>query len=541
VLSAAVALAAGMPADAGAATLSATPASLSSVFSSAGSGDTIILGAGSYGTFRGALKSGEVTLKAQTGATVSMALDFDPASNITIDGVTLTSADLSDSATKNITVRNSDIPGQTTLRTGELQNANILFDHNVHRDYDKCSSCGEGRIWLPESTSQPSGITIQDSEFKGGLSDGILNGSNATQIINNVFHDLEHGTSDGVHTDAIQLYGSKNTLIRANYFYNVPDAIMAPDGADHEIIEDNVIAADPGGYPFAIMLWSDNASIIRHNTLADGACAFSVRCGIISIGSKTNQDAGHGTIIKDNILGELSLGSASATIATSAYNLYRSAANTSTDQHGLPTYANGPQPATYTGYTLATGSIGTNNASDGLNRGIRTTLTTPPPPPPPAPAPPPTPELTQVVPKTLAQILQALTPEALGALLEALDPAPPRTTTRLLATMSSLGRNGKLRLRITTTDPTYVAITGRLRPGAPVDPDRGPRSPDLIEVPPSALALPQAGAHAVSIKIPAAGRRVLHASRSARLSLQLRATDVAQNSSVEVQRLAIKR
>src|SRR5262249_4967277 len=158
-----------------AATLSATTSSFGNAFASAQAGDTITLAAGSYGTFRGAMKSGEGVVKAAPGAAVSMALDFNPASHITLDAVTITHADIADSRTKNITIRNSDVPGQVTLRTGELQNANILLDRDVFRDWNKCSSCGEGRIWLPENTSQPSGITISGSEFRGGMSDGIQN------------------------------------------------------------------------------------------------------------------------------------------------------------------------------------------------------------------------------------------------------------------------------------------------------------------------------------------------------------------------------
>jgi Concanavalin A-like lectin/glucanases superfamily/Right handed beta helix region len=387
-----------IPAGAAAATLNATPSDLPSVFASAQAGDTILLASGSYDTFRGAMKSREVTLRPATGAAVTMALDFDPASNITIDGVTLTDVEIADSRTKNITVRNSDIPGQTTFRTGELQNANILFDHNVHRDWNKCPSCGEGRIWLPErSETEPSGITISNSEFKGGLSDAIQNGSNGTKIVGNVFHDLIAGDGSLVHTDAIQLYGSKNTLIKSNYMYRVPTGIMAPDGADHETIEDNVI--DPGDYPFAITLYSDDSSTIRHNTLPDGTCAFNLHCGILRIGSKTGNTPGHGTIIKDNILGEISFGGGSATFTENSHNLYRTMSAGVANVQGVPAYTGVPQPAAYAGFTLAAGSLGKGDASDGLDRGIRAGAASAPPPapappPPPAPTPPPPPAPT---------------------------------------------------------------------------------------------------------------------------------------------------
>jgi hypothetical protein len=177
---------------------------------------------------------------------------------------------------------------------------------------------------------------------------------------------------------------------------------MAPDGADHEIIEDNVIAADAGGYPFAVTLYSDNGSVLRHNTFADGACSFNLRCGIVRIGSKdscswANEcDPGVGTIVKDNVMGEYSVGGGSATSAANTNNLFRTMSAGTANIQGLPTFAGGGQPTTYEGYALAAGSLGWGNASDGLNRGIRIGATTPPPPAPapdpaPAPAPPPPP------------------------------------------------------------------------------------------------------------------------------------------------------
>ena len=118
-----------------------------------------------------------------------------------------------------------------------------------------------------------------------------------------------------MHTDAIQLFGSRNTVIRDNWIHDTPSGIMAPDGSDHELVEQNVI--DPGEYPFAISLGSDRGSIIRHNTLPDGACAWDLRCGIIAVGGKEGKPPAVGTMIEDNITAEVSLspGSAPASVA----------------------------------------------------------------------------------------------------------------------------------------------------------------------------------------------------------------------------------
>lgn len=504
-LAGAAATAALTSATACAAERNASPANLASVFSGALSGDTILLASGNYGTFGGGMKTGNVTLTPAPGASVTMRLDFQPASNITIDGVTLTEIEMS-GATKNITVRNADIPGQTTFRTGELQNANILFDSNVHRDWDACGGCGpEGRIWLPEKTGQPSGITIQNSEFKGGLSDGIQNGSRGTRIIGNAFHNLEPGSPDGVHTDAIQLYGSADTLIKGNYFYNVPDAIMAPDSADHEIIEDNVIAADPDGYPFAITLYSDDGSIIRHNTFADGACTFNLRCGIVRVGSKSSCsyaaecDPGVGTIIEDNVLGEISDSDGDATVARNTHNLFGYRASGQQSLRAKPAFTGGARPATYAGYALAAGSAGKGSASDGLDRGIR---------------------------------LGAHAPTSPST-----NPSPrPAGTVRVLSSLRSIRRTGRLRVRVTTASAGVVAIAGSVRPGPALTRYRKGHSRVAIKLRTVSLGQRAAGTRTATFKLGRTARRRLGRSKSARLTVRVSVAGQATSA-----KLAIKR
>lgn len=360
-------------------TLHATSsASLSSAFASAPPNAVICLSTGTY-SFSGNIRTGLVTIQPESGAAPVVDVTLNPASNITFDGIKVSEMFVDDSRTKNITLKNSTITGQITFRTGDLANANILLDHDVIRDFNATGSGGEGRIWLPENTNQPSGITIQYSEFTGGMSDGIQNGSNGTVIQYNEFHDMVEGSSGGVHTDAIQLYGSKNTVIRGNYFHDVPDAIMAPDGTDHEIIEDNVFkgANDAFGYPFAITLYSDDSSVVQHNTMADGSCTFNLRCGIIRIGNKgscsfsTECDQSHGTVIKDNIIGEISCCDAGANTGyTLTNNLIRSGSTTN-NTAGSPNYSGGTAPSTWGGFALASGSPGKNSASDGTDVGAR--------------------------------------------------------------------------------------------------------------------------------------------------------------------------
>ncbi|MEZ5062953.1 MAG: right-handed parallel beta-helix repeat-containing protein [Solirubrobacterales bacterium] len=367
VLAATIALLTGSnPHGAVGANLTATPSTLGSVFSQSVPNETIELQSGDYGRFGGGMKSGRVTLRAAPGAKVTMDLDFSPAANITVDGVDLDDVVIAERS-HDITIRNSDITGQVILR--DLTDSNVTLENNVHRDWDKCGNCGEGRIFIPGDLSRPSGITIAGSEFVGGVSDGILNGSNGTRIIHNYFHDLEEGTPNGVHTDAIQLYGSKNTVIKGNFIRDVPDAIMAPDGTDHERIENNVIAGDRGGYPYAITIWSDDGSVIRHNTFADGACMFNLRCGIISIGSKSGQPAGRGTVIEDNIANDISIGDGQASASRSHNMLFGGSPRGPGEFRGKPVFVGGSAPDTRSGYALAPRSPGVGKAGDGLDVG----------------------------------------------------------------------------------------------------------------------------------------------------------------------------
>ena len=131
----------------------ANPATLQSVFASAQGGDTIVLASGDYGTFHGGMKSSPVTLTPQPSASVSMDIDFNPASNIVIDGVRISDALITGTATKSITIRNSDFPGQIWLDTRELVDSDVTLANDVFHDWDTCSSCGEARSFSPGAHS----------------------------------------------------------------------------------------------------------------------------------------------------------------------------------------------------------------------------------------------------------------------------------------------------------------------------------------------------------------------------------------------------
>jgi hypothetical protein len=367
-----------------AADLQATPSNLASVFASAKAGDTINLASGSYGAFKGGQKAGEVVLKPQSGATATMNTTLTDNQNVTFDGVKFGGLKITGSATKNVAVRNGDFTGaQLTLMTGTLQNANIDIANNRFVNTNPCSGCGKGRVYLPNRVEgTQSGITIRNNFFSGGASDGILNGSNGTRILNNEFTNLVQGDPSINHTDAIQLYGSKNTVVRGNYFHGVEDCIMAPDGVDHETIDGNVCVVS--GSQFGFTLGSDNGSVISHNTVPNR--------GIRACQQKSGAPAPKGTVVRDNITSTIYC-EVSSGLASEDYNLVadgsRKAAH---DLTGKPTYVAGTSPTTMPGFALTSSSMGKAKASDGTDiGGVQTSSVSPSPTPTPTPSPTPTP------------------------------------------------------------------------------------------------------------------------------------------------------
>jgi hypothetical protein len=350
-----------VPASAQAAELHATPSNLSSTFAAARGGDTVRLASGSYGTFAGAAKSGGVvTVAPEAGASVTMSINFNGASFVRVEGVTIPYA-VVQGASHDVTIAKSTFTGDALIRSERMANANVVFDGNTHNNITP-SGGYEGRISLTAGGPSPSGVVIKNSRFSGGASDGIQDGSNGAQILNNEFSNLKQGDPNVAHTDAVQLYGARNAVVRGNYFHDVEDGIMAPDGTDHELIEHNVVVTS--GSQFAITLGADSGSVIRHNTLVNTG---------LRILSKEGMPISSGTVIRDNVMANLLRESGSA---TQDHNLLASGTLSTADLRGRPVFAGGAKPTTYAGHLLAAGSPGKGNASDGTDRGISATPAT---------------------------------------------------------------------------------------------------------------------------------------------------------------------
>jgi hypothetical protein len=304
-----------------------------------------------------------VTLKPASGATVSIKPAFTNASNITLDGFKIPGATMYNS-TRNIVVRNSEFTAAIVF--DGLANANILLDHNTHNNIEGGYDVNPARIHLAWGSDTPSGVTVQNSKLFGGSSDGVQAGA-GVNIINNEFYNIKEGTCADCHTDAIQLIGAKGSVVRGNYIHDTASGIVAYDGIQSALIEDNVI--DLPNRPWAIELYADENSIVRHNTATYGTtCVYNLPCGLIAIDRKSQDPAGRGTRVYDNIATRIDINNGS-TVAERHHNLLRQGA-TGTDMSGAPTYSGGSAPTSYNGFTLSAGSLGKGAASDGSDIGI---------------------------------------------------------------------------------------------------------------------------------------------------------------------------
>jgi hypothetical protein len=186
------------------------------------------------------------------------------------------------------------------------------------------------------------------------------------QVLNNRFTQFKDVGEN--HTDPIQFYGSgRNAIIRGNYFNNtggeVASLISAWDGTRDNLIEENVFAGT--GTFYAVSLLGDRGSIVRKNSAQRGSCLSNTPCGTMQLGGKSGLAAGSGTIIRDNVMANLSV---SGGTYTADHNLTQSNVSGAGNINGAPQFV-GPMSA-YDGFRLAGGSPGRNGASDGTDIGI---------------------------------------------------------------------------------------------------------------------------------------------------------------------------
>jgi concanavalin A-like lectin/glucanase superfamily protein len=387
-LLAAALVAAGSPAAAASTCdRSATPATFASELSAASAGQTICLASGNYGTFSGTGKA--VTIAAADGASPQMKVNFGAGdSGFTLDGMTGMGGAISSGA-HDLTIRNSAFT--STIDVQGSPGPNLLLDHNSH-DWNAVYGNGgpNAKIFIwSNSDGASSGLTVQSSTIRNGNLDGIhIGGSAGATILNNTFDNLcDTGTN---HTDNLQTEGMVGGRIAGNYMHAAPGCATQgltsfDSGTVGVVIEDNVIDIHR---PWGIEWYSDRDSIIRHNTVrwyADANCDFNgIQCGQIDIDRKSQDPAGSGAQVYDNLATDAGFTNGSTGSAHDNVNGQRAKFAGPSDQ--------------YAGFKLAADSpVGVHAASDGMDSGARVGLVTgvpvvsPTPSPTPAPAPAPAP------------------------------------------------------------------------------------------------------------------------------------------------------
>jgi Bacterial Ig domain/Right handed beta helix region len=351
-----------VPAMAQAAEQHATTANLSSVVAGAQAGDVIHLAAGTYSQVAGA-KAGRVTLVPEAGASVSLSLGA-TASNLMVSGVTMPGGTLR--GAHDITIANTTFTDTLNI-VSTVPNANILIDHDVFNNISPCGSCPEGRVTVTTEGSRPpgpSGVTISNSVFSGGNSDGVQITGNANGVVvgpGNEFFNLAQ--SSATHTDSIQLYGASDTTITGNYIHDAAEGIMAPDGGDSGFlhIENNVFSRiDQQG----VYLGFKPGLVLNHNTFSAGVMLHDdpAKGGSPTVGAIIKNNILLNGVAKQNLMGNA--------IAVEDYNLLAGGSGAHDIKAGKPTFAAGAAPTTFAGWLLAPGSVGAKAADDGADMGI---------------------------------------------------------------------------------------------------------------------------------------------------------------------------
>jgi hypothetical protein len=339
---------------------SATPSTLSSQVSAASAGQTICLGAGDYGMWTGTNKA--VTLRAESGVNATMKVDLGSGdTGFTLDGLSGMGGNIRGSA-NNIVIRNSKFT--STLTVQGSPGANLLVDGGQFDWPASYNGGANAKLFIYSSSpGASSGLTVRNSTFRNGDLDGVhIGGSAGADIIGNVFDNLCSSGSN--HTDMLQTEGMVGGRIAGNIFRAglscAAQGLTSYDGGTKGvIIEDNVIDVRR---PWGIEWFSDNSSIIRHNTVVyypSSQCNFNATCGQIRISRKAEDSAGTGTQVYDNLTTGVSFSDGST--GTQRNNVSSEKAS----------YV-GPLNV-WAGFKLAANSpVGLKAASDGLDVGVRT-------------------------------------------------------------------------------------------------------------------------------------------------------------------------
>jgi len=111
------------------------------------------------------------------------------------------------------------------------------------------------------------------------------------------------------------------------------------------------------------------------------------------------------------------------------------------------------------------------------------------------------------------------------------DGRPPTVTVQVLSRLRSVRRTGRLALRIGSSEPSLVALSGTVRPGLPLAHAHRARAAAFrspIRLRSALLAFRSAGGLRVTIAVSRSAQRRLGRARDGRLSLGVLAVDAAR-------------
>jgi hypothetical protein len=340
--------------------LNATTANFAAQVSASTNGQTICLATGNYGTFTGTNKS--ITIRKADGAAPTMAVDFGSGdTGFTLDGMGGMSGEMRGTGVSNITIKNSSFSGPLVIDS--VENSGIVLDGNTHNNQSRNANCTDtpARLHLSYGSSVQSGVSVRNSSFIGGDRDGIQTGAPMTIGPNNVFSGIREdtGDSDCQHADPLQGIGAPGLVIDGNIVSDSADGFVNfPGDSEDWVVTDN--ACFDLDRNACIVLYSDDGSIVEHNTAGPGMSS-------LEINLSGGQNATVGTVFRNNV-GPLDAGNG-ATVATNTNNLFVGAS--SPNINGSPIFVGGSNPTTWAGFKLAGGSPGKNAATSGIDVGIR--------------------------------------------------------------------------------------------------------------------------------------------------------------------------
>jgi hypothetical protein len=351
-------------------------ASLAATIARAASGSVICLASGSYGnlTLTSIRKQADVTVQPAPGAQVAIGrLDFEMvahlrltggAGRMSVGGLELDASENEPSWSHDLRFDHLTWTAASNVRARATSQA-LLFDHDV---FDNLGiGLWEGRITVRGyEQTKPVGVTISNSHFAGGCSDGIQVIGDAYGVRigpGDEFTNIQQGNCDPVHADPIQLYGGNGAVVTGDYFHDNGDGsggIMSTGGDDFVTVENNVFVCSCI-FPLSLDTAGADDWTIDHNTFFGGSVRFETY----------NDDTSSGDVVRNNVFAAGGgIAAEDKDYGVSDHNLNSHEAGTG-NINGSPRFVGGKKPDSYAGFRLAPGSPGKGAASDGSDMGIR--------------------------------------------------------------------------------------------------------------------------------------------------------------------------